>query len=360
MLHAVVMAGGSGTRFWPASRRETPKQLLRMVGERTMIQSTIDRLQGLVPAERNWVITNRALEESIAEQLPELAREHILGEPCKRDTAPCVGLAAAILAAQDPDAVMLCLPADHVIGTVPQFQAAIRAGLAHLEAVPEQLITFGIRPTYPAQSFGYIERGETIPAQPEGVPAFQVKQFREKPDAVTAAAYVAAGDFYWNSGIFLWRADTILKLLGLYEPEMASHLARIREAVGSARFTEVLETEFTAIRGKSIDYAVMERYKKIVVLEAPFSWDDLGSWQALARLQAPDENRNTVQGNHIGIDTKGCIVRTEGEHTVVTIGVDDLVIVHTPKATLVVPKHQEERVREAVKRLEELGLTDLI
>lgn len=354
MLHAVIMAGGSGTRFWPASRRDTPKQLLRLVGDRTMIQSTADRLDALVPAERRMVVTNRRLVDAIARQLPEMPADQIIGEPCKRDTAPCIGLAATLLLARDPEATMLVLPADHLIGTVEQFQAAISAGVALLDADPRRIVTYGIPPAYAAESFGYIERGEKIHGPPDA-DAYAVERFREKPDRATAESYLAAGAFYWNSGIFLWRAETILHAIRSYEPEMAAHLETIGQAIGKSDFAEVMQREFTAIQGKSIDYAVMEHYREVVVIEAKFSWDDLGSWQSLARMISPDAAGNTVQGNHVGIDTRGSIIRTEGDHVVVTIDVEDLVIVQTPGATLVAPKGAEERVREAVQRLEEEG-----
>ncbi|XZE53221.1 mannose-1-phosphate guanylyltransferase [Planctomycetaceae bacterium SH139] len=359
MLHAVIMAGGSGTRFWPASRQQTPKQLLRLVGDRSMIQSTADRLTGLVPPENQLVVTNQRLVSAIRQQLPELPPEQVVGEPCKRDTAPCIGLAAGLLAARDPDATMLVLPADHIIGTVEQFQQAIKAGERLLAADPRNIITFGIRPSYAAESFGYIQRGDALADETE-VAAFEVERFREKPDLATAESYLQAGTFYWNSGIFLWRAATILEALAKFEPEMSEHIRKISQAAGQADFETVLADEFAAIEGKSIDYAVMEQYRPVVVIEAPFSWDDVGSWQALARMVPPDEHGNTVQGNHLGIDTTNSIIRTEADHTVVTIGVDDLIVVQTGDATLVAPKSAEERVREVVQRLQASGPQSLL
>lgn len=353
------MAGGSGTRFWPASTKATPKQLLTLVGDRSMIQSTSDRMSGLVSSDNQWVITNETLVRAIAEQLQQLPADNIVGEPCKRDTAPCVGLAATLLAAKDPDAIMLMLPADHVIGTPKQFQDAIRHGEKLIQEKPDRIVTFGIRPTYPAESFGYIQRGEALPSTDNGS-AFTVTRFREKPDAAAAQQYLDAGTFYWNSGIFMWRAQTILDALKQFEPKMAGHLGNIGQAVGKANFTTILSEQFSAIEGKSIDYAVMEHYKEVVVIEAPYTWDDVGSWQALSRMIDPDENGNTVQGNHVGIDTTGSIIRSEMGHTIVTIGIEDLIIVQTKNATLVAPKAAEERVREAVKRLEETGRTDLL
>ena len=347
MLHAVIMAGGSGTRFWPASRKLKPKQLLALAGDRTMIQSTSDRLGDLIPADRRLVLTNKILTDAVAEQLPELPVQNIVGEPCKRDTAPCVGLAAAIIAAKDPDATMVVMPSDHVITDEGKFQQAIATGEKLIEQDPTRIVTYGIRPTYPAESFGYIEGDQTIAS--DEVSVFTVKQFREKPDRETAQAYIDSGNFYWNGGIFLWRVKTILDALKKFEPEMHDHLSTIADAIGTNKFASVLQSEFEAIKGTSIDYAVMERYDNVVVVEAPFPWDDVGSWQALSRLHDPDDDGNTVIGSHIGIDTKGSIIHGDDGHTIVTIDVDDMIIVHTDDATLVAPKHAEERVREVVK-----------
>ncbi|QDT10636.1 mannose-1-phosphate guanylyltransferase [Planctomycetes bacterium K23_9] len=356
MLHAVIMAGGSGTRFWPASRKLLPKQLLALSGDRTMIQSTADRLGDLVPASRQMIITNQILTDAISDQLPEIPAINIVGEPCKRDTAPCVGLAAAMIAKNDPDGIMVVMPSDHVINDHQSFRDAISAGEKLVQEDPTRIVTFGIKPTYPAESFGYVQSSDPIDAA--GVSAFKVTQFREKPDRQTAENYVAAGNYYWNSGIFLWRASTILDALAKHEPDMHAHLIAIADAMNTDAFDETLEREFSAINGKSIDYAVMEHYDNVVVIEAPFPWDDVGSWQALSRLHDADEHGNTVVGSHIGIDTKGTIVHTSNDHTIVTIDLEDLIVVHTPDATLVAPKHAEERVREAVAALQAKGMDE--
>lgn len=355
MLHAIIMAGGSGTRFWPESRREMPKQLLRLSGDRTMIQSTVDRLGSLVGDDQTMVVTNAMLVDAIAKQLPDVPRKNLVGEPAKRDTAPCVGLAASLVAHDDPDAIMLVMPSDHVIKDHQAFQDAIRRGVALIDDDPKRIVTFGIKPNYPAESFGYIQRGQSI-----GDAAFAVDRFREKPDAATAKQYVDAGTFYWNSGIFLWRADTILAAMKQNVPEITDHIDAIAKSIGSDSYEQTLEREFKAIAGKSIDYAVMENYPNVAVIEAPFDWDDVGSWQAIARLRQADDDGNTVVGSHLGIDTTGCIVRTTGDHTVVTIDVDDLIIVQTADATLVAPKHAEERVREVVEQLSAGGKNSLL
>lgn len=358
MLHAVVMAGGSGTRFWPASRKMLPKQLLSLSSERSMLQATMDRLGNLVPAERQLVVTNRLLKDAVQEQLPKLPEQNIVGEPCKRDTAPCVGLAAAMIARIDPEGTMVVMPSDHVIADHESFQEAITAGSQLIDGDPTRIVTFGIRPSYPAESFGYIQRADQIESL--DIAAYRVEQFREKPDRETAKSYVDAGTYYWNSGIFLWRASTILDALKKNVPEMHVHLSRIAAAMDTDDFNDILEKEFTAIDGTSIDYAVMENYPNVVTIEAPFPWDDVGSWQALTRLHEPDAQGNTVVGSHLGIETGGTIIHAQPGHTIVTIDVEDLIIVQTDDATLVAPKHAEERVREVVKELEARNRSDLL
>ncbi|MBC7854526.1 MAG: mannose-1-phosphate guanylyltransferase [Pirellulaceae bacterium] len=361
MLHAVIMAGGFGTRFWPLSRLATPKQLLDFGGGRTMIQQALDRLSGLVPPERTLVITNRQLVGSIREQLSELAAANIVGEPCKRDTAPCVGLAAHLVSAADRDATMLVMPADHLIEPVENFRSAISQATDLVEEHPGQIVTFGIRPTFPAETFGYIERGQQLQRENPGqASAFQVLRFREKPQRPQAEEFLSAGTFYWNSGIFVWKARTILAALQTHEPAMAERLSAIGKALGTLNYDETLEREFTAIIGKSIDFAVMEKHPEVAVIEAPFQWDDVGSWQSLPRSLGADADGNTIVGKHLGIRTAGSIVRTSGDHLVVTLGVKDCIVVHTPDATLVASKHDEEAIREVVKQLQSRGWSEYL
>lgn len=354
MLHAIIMAGGSGTRFWPASRNNRPKQLLDLADGQTMIQSTVSRLEGLASAENTLIVTNQRLVAPIREQLPNLPPTSVLGEPCKRDTAPCIGVAAACVAKHDPTATMVVMPSDHVIAETEKFQQAIEDAEALVESNPNRLVTFGIRPSYPAESFGYIERGNKLNDKSRFA-AYEVKQFREKPKAAVAKQYVDAGSFYWNSGIFVWRATTILNQLEKYEPEMFRHIASIGEAFGTPEFEHVFSNEFEAIQGKSIDFAVMEHARDVITVEAPFDWDDVGSWQALSRLRGTDERNNTIAAKHVGVNTKGTIVRGQDGHLVATIGLEDCLVVHTPDATLVANKHDEEAVREIVRLIQENG-----
>ena len=353
MLHAVIMAGGSGTRFWPQSRRTNPKQLLRLAGERTMIQDTVGRCTDWIPAERTWVVTNESQANETRRQLPSLPEANVLIEPCGRNTAPCIGLAATRLLDQDPDAVMFVMPADHVIRPVAEFQAAGRRAASLIEHDPGQLVLFGIRPTYSATGYGYIQRGAGIDSAES---TYRVASFREKPDRETAEQYVESGSYYWNCGIFCWQAKTIMELLARFEPELDARLQRISIAAGTDDQDAVLAAEFPQMKSISIDYAVLERAIDVVVVEAPFTWDDVGSWLALPRLSGSNADGNTLDGPYCGVRSKNCIIRTTGEHLVATVGVDDLVIVHTPDATLVAHRDDADAIRDLVTRIAESGL----
>ncbi len=351
MLHAVIMAGGSGTRFWPASREKYPKQLLKLVGENTMLQATFDRLGGLISPEHTLVMTNQHLVDAVRKQLPKVPPEQIIGEPMKRDTAACVALAASLIAVADPEAIMLVLPADHVISSHQQFQDCMQQGVELIQQSPSRLVTFGIRPSYAAESFGYVQRGDAL-SESKIAGAYRVKAFREKPDRQTAELYLQAGTYDWNSGIFMWRAATILEALRKFEPEMMKHIDAISAHIGSPAFANTLLREFEKIAGRSIDYAVMERYHDVAVIEAPFRWDDVGSWQSIGRLTEPDEQGNCVRGRYLPIQSQRMIVYGDEGHLLVTIGMQDTIVVHTPNATLVAPKEAEEQVREVVKQLQ--------
>jgi mannose-1-phosphate guanylyltransferase len=364
MLHAIIMAGGSGTRFWPASTGDTPKQLLRLVGETTMLRQTVDRLGDLVPNDRRLVVTNKRLVEAIRKQLPELPAAAIVGEPCKRDTAPCIGLAALLVSRADPEATMVVMPADHVIRPAEAFQAAIRQAEELIDDKPARIVTFGITPNYPAEVFGYIQRGEPIEQPNCSARAFCINQFKEKPDSATAKKYLDSGEYYWNAGIFVWRASTIWFELRRRQPDMAEHLEKIADCWDSKDRDAVFEREFTAIKPISIDYAVMEPSDDVAVIEAvieaPFDWDDLGGWQALARQEGADADGNTISGRHIGLNTRGSIIRGNDDHLIATLGVNDLIVVHTPNATLVANKHDEEKIRKIVKELEDRGWSEYL
>ena len=351
-IYTTIMAGGAGTRFWPASRQLNPKQLLKLAGDRSMIQSTVDRLSGFCSPENLLILTNQKLVGAIAEQLPEVPVECIVGEPAKRDTAPCVALAAALIAAKDPEAIMVVMPSDHVITPDDVFQSAINGAAQIVNEDPTRIVTFGIKPTYPAEVFGYIERASDS-IDGAKFPAFQVERFREKPDAATAQEFLDAGTFYWNAGIFVWKAKTILAAIEKFEPAIAAHIQNIAAAIGTPDYEKVLHDEFCAIEGTSIDYAVMERYDNVCVIEAPYQWDDLGNWTALPSIRGVDDDGNTIDAKHMNIGSKNCIVYSETDHLIVTVGMEDCIVVKTGDATLIANRNDEGSIKKIVEELKQ-------
>ena len=360
MLHAIVMAGGSGTRFWPASRAALPKQLLPLAGERTLLEDTVARLDGLVPPERTMVVTAARLLDVVRRQAPALPEAGLVGEPCKRDTAPCIGLAALLVSRGDPDATMAVMPSDHVINPAATFRTAIRQAEALVASAPDRLVTFGVRPTYPAESFGYIQAGLPLAVGPGDAPVHVVASFKEKPPAAVAAEYLAAGTYLWNAGIFVWKAATILAALAERQPECLAHLGRIAAAWDTPEREAVFAREFAAIKGISIDYAVLEHARDVAVIEAPFGWDDLGGWSAVARQRGADDQGNTFVGRQLDIGSRGTIVHAADGHLVVTLGLEDMLVVHTPDATLVADRAREEEVRKVVTELELRGWKEFL
>lgn len=354
MLHTVVMAGGSGTRFWPVSRKALPKQFLTLFGEQSLIQQAVRRCSDLSSADSTWIVTNSVHAVETGRQLPELAADHILIEPCGRNTAPCIAIAAARLLADDPDAVMLVTPADHVITPNEAFVAAVQRAMDTVQKDPSRLCLFGIVPTRPATGYGYIERGDELAVCDR---VFNVARFREKPNLETAEEFLAAGNFLWNSGIFVWRADTILAALQQHSPGVTEVLDRFKEHAGTEEWSAAMEREFANMPSISIDYAVLEHSQSVCVLEAPFTWDDVGSWSALARVHNQDEHGNTVLGRHVGVDTKNSTIFSSGDHLVTTIALDDCVVVHTEHSTLVAKLDDEAQIKELLAALEaaELG-----
>ena len=352
MLHATIMAGGSGTRFWPSSRAKLPKQLLPLAGSETLLQDTVRRLRGLIPPERTLIVTNNQLTDAVEKQLPELPSTAFVGEPCKRDTAPCIGLAALLILQQDSDATMAVMPSDHVIDPTKSFQRALLQAKDLVDQSPDRLVTFGIRPSTPSSSYGYIQQAEPLAHKENDAPVHRVAQFREKPPVDVAKEYLAAGNFLWNAGIFVWRAKTIIEALEKHQPECLLHLKRIVENWNTPQRNEVFSKEFAAIKGVSIDYAVLEHAAEVAVIEAPFTWDDLGGWSAVARQRGQDDNGNTVVGRHLGIESKNVLVHTSDDHLVVTLGLDNILLVHTEDATLVADRSHEEHIRKVVTELE--------
>lgn len=355
MLHAMIMAGGGGTRFWPRSRQKRPKQFLTLTGERSLLQQAFDRTEGQVSLERLWVITAGAHGPEVARQLPGLSPDRIVGEPCGRDTAACIALGAALIARQDPDAVMLAMPADHVIEPVQEFRRAARVAEQMAEEHPEALITFGIPPTFPSTGYGYIHRGPQT-ASRQGIGVYRVQAFREKPAADLAEQFLAAGDYYWNSGIFVWKTATILAALQKRQPPLHAAVQRIAAAWPTPERETVLRREYEALERLSIDYAVMEGASDVLAIQAPFRWDDVGSWLALERMHPQDAENNTVLAQHCGMKTRDCLIVGDPAHLIATVGVDNLLIVQDGDVTLVADRRDESSVKQLVELLKKKGL----
>jgi mannose-1-phosphate guanylyltransferase len=352
MLHPIIMAGGSGTRFWPRSRLTRPKQLIEIVGQGTMIQQTVSRLQPTIPTESILIITNAAQAQVMAAQLPQLAPSQIVPEPVGRDTAAAIGLAAMMIRATDPEGTMAVMSADHVVGQPDRFQAALLRA-AELATERQVLVTFGIKPTEPSTVYGYLHRGAPIEGT-EG--AYELAAFKEKPDRPTAEKFAASGEYYWNSGNFVWRVKDILAAIEQFLPELFAGLERIAPALGTPDQEAMLAREYPSLAKTSIDYGIMEKASNVVLLEADFDWDDVGAWDALARHNPTDEAGNTVVCKHVGIDTTDCILAAEEGHVLATIGIDNLVVVQTPDATLICNRANASDVKKLVEMLKAQGL----
>ncbi|HEV3444433.1 MAG TPA: mannose-1-phosphate guanylyltransferase [Gemmataceae bacterium] len=355
MLHAMIMAGGGGTRFWPRSRQKRPKQFLTLTGDRSLLQQAYDRLETQAPPSSLWVITSAAHCAETARQLPDLPANHIIGEPCGRDTAACIGLGAALILRADPEAVMIVTPADHVIEPVQEFRRAVHVAQQMAEEHPRALVTFGIPPAYPATGYGYIQRGKEV-ANRQGVGVFRVQRFREKPDHNTAEQFVASGEYYWNSGIFVWKAATILEALRQRQPKLFKAVQGIADAWDSPQRDAVLRREYEGLDKISIDFAVMEHAEEVLVVQAPYRWDDVGSWLALERMHAQDADGNTVLGTHCGLKTRGCVIVGDPGNVIATIGVNNLLIIQDGNATLVADRRDESTVKQIVELLNKKGL----
>jgi mannose-1-phosphate guanylyltransferase len=355
MLHAMILAGGGGTRFWPRSRQRRPKQFLNLAGERTLLQQAFDRIETLAPPERCWIVTGEGYREETQRQLPNLPRDRVVGEPCGRDTAAAIGLGAALIARGDPDAVMLVTPADHVIEPTQEFRRAVHVAEQMAVEHANALVTFGIVPTFPATGYGYIERGPQV-TQRQGLEVYRVGSFVEKPPADRAERFVADGRHYWNSGIFVWRTATLLSALEARKPQLRAGLGRIAEAWDTPRRDAVLRDEFPKLEKISIDYAVMEHHPEVLVVRTPYRWDDVGSWLAVERMQPQDADGNTILAPHAGLATKGCIVVGEAGRLITTVGVENLIIVQDGDATLVADKREEGAIKKLVEHLRARGL----
>jgi mannose-1-phosphate guanylyltransferase len=355
------MAGGIGSRLWPRSRSSSPKQFLDLIGERTMLQETVDRIEPLVPLERVTVVVGEEHVATVQAQVPGLPAENIIVEPGPRGTAPCIGLAAVALRQRDLEATMAVFPADHRIADAARFRQAITA--AARVAQDGYLVTLGIAPSQPHTGYGYIQRDESL-GTVEGLEAFRVQRFTEKPDEATAQTFVASGEYFWNGGIFIWTATTILAETERLLPKLHGELETVGAAWGSERQAETLAGAWDRVPRTTIDYGIMEKADRVAVVPVDMGWDDVGNWATLSKLVEGERDGagNVVrgEGRTVLLETGDTYVYASAERLVATVGLEDFIIVDTPDALLICPKDRAQDVREVVKALEEKGAQEYL
>ncbi|MCJ7543785.1 MAG: mannose-1-phosphate guanylyltransferase [Phycisphaerae bacterium] len=346
MRHAVIMAGGAGTRLWPLSRSNRPKQLLPLIHGRNLLDLAVERLSGLFEYANILIVTSAEYTEQIASALPQLPRQNVVGEPVGRDTANAIALAAQLLAARDADATMAVFTADHVIRPTSVFVQAVRTACESAEQHPDALVTFGIRPTWPHTGLGYIHCSQTVA---DGVR--QVVGFKEKPDRHTARRYVESGEHYWNSGMFVWKIATVRDALTRYLPNSMEKLAAVCTAAAEGRdYAPILREVYPQLEKISIDFAVMEKAPRVLMVELKCDWLDVGSWPAVENIVDMDEAGNAVVAQNTAIlDSFRNVIVTEDDHLLAMVGIDDCIVVHSPDATLVCNKSDSQRLKELVE-----------
>ena len=363
-VHAVILAGGRGTRFWPRSRTKTPKQLLNIVGQGTMLEQTVERLRPLAPAARIWTVTNAEQQSAVRKQLPKESRQRVLVEPVGRNTAAAIALAAFhIQHFAKGDALMAVLPADHYIAHTRKYQKIVAAAL-NVAREPARMVVLGIPPTRPETGFGYVERMEPA-IRKNGVAAYPVRRFAEKPALETAKEYLASGNYQWNAGMFFWRVSTILDELEKHLPQTFDVLKKLAAHIGTRKYAEQLRKVYPKLENISVDYAILERAARaaaqpqVFVIPAEVGWSDIGSWEAVYELQAKLSGENVYGNAGHFIESSGNFVSSPGKF-IAAIGINNLVVVETPDALLICPRDRAQDVGKIVKWLEERKLKNLI
>ena len=356
-IYALILAGGKGERFWPASRKALPKQFLPLLGQQTMLQQTVNRLEGLVPPNNILIITGSQYKNLVTEQTPIPANNIIL-EPCSRNTAPAIALGAFTVLNRDPGAIMVVLPADHYIASEERFREILRAACT-CAVNGQQLVTIGITPTRPETGYGYIHQGDFY-HHFAGVPAFKADAFIEKPAQDKAKELLQKGKYLWNSGMFVWRADTISRMISRYLPEVYNLLAGIVRKSEYVEYYSLLKETYPLFPNISLDHAIMEHTSDIMVMPGDFGWDDVGSWAALARHSSTDDHGNVFNAHGVVLDSDNCIVKAPDKTTVAMLGVKDLVIVNENNCLLVCDRKQVQNIKGVISALKDAGLNSVL
>ncbi len=346
-IYALILAGGSGERFWPLSRRALPKQLLRLVSQNALLEETVKRIAAWIPPERILVLTNIDQEKGVRALLKDIPSQNIVAEPAKRDTAAAMALGTGWVALRDHAATMIVLPADHVIADEKAFKNTMLQAVAVAEETGS-LVTIGIKPTWACPGFGYIEQGEPVQWKHRADSVRHVVRFREKPNVDLAESFVRKGHFRWNAGMFVWSVPTVLSEFNRHTPELAHFISQLR---APGKFAEVLRESFSKLPRVSFDYAIMEKADRVLVVEAQFDWDDVGSWTAVAKYLENDEHGNASRGALTAVDSTNNIVFDDTGTTIALLGVHNLVVVRTNDAVLVCHRHQAEKIKDLMKQL---------
>lgn len=345
-LYVLILAGGSGERFWPLSRKSRPKQLLSLFSRETLLEATLRRLDGLVPPAQILILTNSDQEAAVRARCPQLPRENIVAEPAKRDTAAAIALGAGWISARAPDATMIVLPADHLIQDAEGFQRTLRVAVAAAEETTE-LITIGIKPTWACPGFGYIEIGgrAALADKPEGPDVFEVVRFREKPSAELAETFLKQGNFRWNAGMFIWTVRAILSAFNRHVPALGEFIGQLHR---STALEPILREVFPTLPKISIDYAVLEKAARVLMVESGFDWDDIGSWTAIAKYLSADAAGNVGNATLATVDSRQNLVYSTQKNLIALLGVQDLIVVQTGDALLICNRHEAERIKNLV------------
>jgi mannose-1-phosphate guanylyltransferase len=363
-VYVAVMAGGGGTRFWPWSRGERPKQILPIVSNRSMIWETVDRLRPFIAPEKILIVTARSQAENLHREVPQIPENNLLLEPVGKNTAPCLCLAALHIQKKSPQAVMVALPADHFISDRQGFLRTLRTAVK-FAATQDVLVTLGVRPSEPETGYGYIQKGEPL-GMAQGMPVFRAKAFREKPTLPKARAYLRRGDYFWNSGIFIWQAGVFLEAVKKFLPRLYREMMPLQNSLGTPRERRALEKIYARAQSVSVDYGIMEKADNVALLEAQFSWNDVGSWAALGKIWLKDDKGNALSGGTtpargkiLAIDSAGCLIRGE-EKLIAVIGLKDTIVVEAGNAILVCPQERSQDVRHVLGELKKRGWKDYL